>query len=147
MKGGFMTHAPTHLAALSRLFANRNGGIAGLVDNLLKLCVERDLQLDWHADHCRVRCAGGQWEEAEIVPFRRPLFRDMLARLAVLGNERIPNSVSLYGGTGEVAVAANPLAVLRIKIINKSDEQCLELVTMESSTNLDRETKMLSGAD
>jgi hypothetical protein len=142
-----MTHASSHLAALSRLFANPNGGIVGLVDDLLKLCVERGLQLDWRADRCRVRCASGQWEEAEIVLVRRPIFRDMLARLAVLCNERIPNSVSLYGGTGEVAFAANPLAVLRVKIVNKSDEQRLELFPTESATNLDREAKLLSGAD
>src|SRR5690348_13824080 len=89
-------------------------GLPGLVDDLLAVCREHGLQLDWQVDRCRVRRCGGDWEELPDLPLRKSVFRAVLARIAVLCNERTPNSVSPYGGQGELSVGANPPAVFRV---------------------------------
>jgi len=100
-----------------------------LVDDLLAVCLEHGLQLDWQADRCRVRSFGGGWEESIDVPLRKSVFRAILARVATLCNERIPNSVSPYGGQGELSVGANRPAVFRVTFANTPTEQKLELMT------------------
>ncbi len=67
-------------------------GIAGLVDDLLTVCRDHALELDWQAGRCRFRSSGGDWELIEL-PLRKSVFRAILARVAVLCNERIPDSV------------------------------------------------------
>src|SRR5208282_5382429 len=58
---------------------------------------------------------------------RKSVFRAILARVAVLCNERSPNSVSPYGGQGEVSVGADPAMTFRVEFANTPDEQRLEL--------------------
>jgi hypothetical protein len=115
--------------ALRRVLVHPTGGVAGLVDELLTLCQEHDLQLHWQADGCRLRSRKGDWEELIDVPFRKSVFRAILARIAALCNERIPNSVSPYGGQGEFSAGANPRAVFRVTFSNTPAEQRLELTT------------------
>lgn len=119
-------------ALLRNAFEHPTRGVVGLVDDLLMACREHGLQLDWQADHCRVRSAGGDWEELLDVPLRKSVFRAILARIAALCNERRPNSVSPYGGQAELLMGAgtNPTAVLRITFANTSAEQKLELTTL-----------------
>ncbi len=114
---------------LRHVLAHPQNGVAGLVDNLLAVCRAHGLQLDWQADRCRVCVRGGDWEELDDVPLRKSEFRAILARLAALCNERTPNSVSPYGGQGELAVGANPPAVFRVTFTNTPAEQKLELLT------------------
>jgi hypothetical protein len=102
-------------------------GVVGLVNDLLRLCQERGLQLDWQADCCRVRPFAGGPEEVIESPLRKSLFRAILARVAALCNERSPNAVSPYGGQGELMVGANPAAVFRVAFTNTPGEQRLEL--------------------
>jgi hypothetical protein len=47
--------------------------------------------------------------------------------VAALCNERMPISVSPYGGRGEVAVDADPARVIRVAFVNTPEEQSLEL--------------------
>jgi hypothetical protein len=104
-------------------------GVAGLVDDLLSVWQEHALQLDWQPDRCRVRVAGGDWDEVPDVGLRRSVFRAVLARVAVLCNERSPNSVSPYGGQGELSLGTSPPAVFRVTFANTPAEQKLELTT------------------
>src|SRR5262245_3137119 len=78
------------------------------VDGLLRLSQERELRLDWHADQCRVRTISGQREESFELPLPNSVFRAVLARLAVLCNERNLGPVSPYGREGELTVGADP---------------------------------------
>jgi hypothetical protein len=112
-----------------RVLVNPTGGIVGLVDDLLRGCPESGLQLDWQAGCCRVRSVGGDGKELLDVPLRKSVFRAILARVAVLCNERAPNSVSSYGGQGELSVDANPAAVFRVAFVNTPATQKLELRT------------------
>lgn len=115
--------------ALRRVLAHPTHGVAGLVDELLTLCQEHGLQLDWQTDRYRVRSREGDWEELIDVPLRKSVFRAILARIAALCNERTPNSVSPYGGQGEFSADANSPAVIRVRFANTPAEQTLELTT------------------
>jgi hypothetical protein len=100
-----------------------------LVEDLLAVCLEHGLQLDWQADRCRVRPPGGDWEELMGVPLRKSVFRAILARVAALCNEQAPHSVSPYGGQGELSVGASPTAVFHVAFVNTPEAQKLELRT------------------
>src|SRR5438105_707801 len=95
-------------AVFRRILLQPDRGVTGLVDDLLTVCREHGLQLDWQADRCRVRSIGGDWEELVDVLLRKSVFRAILARVAVLCNERTPNSVSPYGGQGKLSIGADP---------------------------------------
>lgn len=103
-------------------------GVVGVVDDLLAACREQGLRLDWQTGLCRVRCLSDNPEGAIDVPLRKSVFRALLARVAVLCNERCPNSVSPYGGEGELSAGPNPGTILRATFVNTPDEQWLELV-------------------
>jgi hypothetical protein len=99
----------------------------GLVDDLLTVCRQQGLQLDWYMDRWRVRFFGEDWYEWPDGPLRKSVFRAILARLAVLCNERRPGSCSPYGGQGEIAVGSDPATVFRVVFTNTPSEQRLEL--------------------
>jgi hypothetical protein len=104
------------------------GGIVGLVDDLLGVCLEHGLQLEWQADRCLFRPPRGDWEELTDVTLRTSVFRAILARVAALCNERAPNSVSPYGEQGELSSGGNPGAVFRVTFLNTPTTQKLELL-------------------
>jgi hypothetical protein len=116
--------------ALESLFRQPPHGVVGLVDGLLKLCPPHGLQLEWQAGRCRVRSVDIGSEELLTSPMRKSIFRAILARVATLCNERRANSVSQYGGEGELAVDADPPIVLSVTMTNSSDEQKLELIPL-----------------
>jgi hypothetical protein len=91
------------------------------------LCREHRLQIDWQVDCCHVRPLAGGSEEVIHGPLRKSLLRAVLARVAVLCNERSPNSVSPFGGQGELTEGANPGTVFRVVFTNTPGEQRLEL--------------------
>jgi hypothetical protein len=113
---------------LRRALTTPSRGVLGLVDDLLAVSREQDIRLDWQTDHCRVRFRGDGPEELIEVPLRKSVVRAALARIAVLCNERNPNSVSPYGGQGELSVGTDPVTVFRVAFANTPDEQTLELV-------------------
>ena len=55
------------------------------------------------------------------VPLQKSVLRAVLARVAVLCNERKPNSVSPYGGQGEMSVDADPATAIRVTFVNTPD--------------------------
>jgi hypothetical protein len=83
----------------------------------------------------------------------RTVLRMMCARLGVICKERIPNSVSPYGGQGKLTVGTIPGMVFRVAFTNTSSEQRFELTGVpretvgvnEMDTNL--ETVLRRGED
>ena len=122
-----MNAPSSSLQQLHHALATPTRDVVGLVDEVLALCQEHGLQLDWQEGGCRIRSSGGEPEGTIDVPLRKSVFRAILARVAVLCNERSPNSVSPYGGQGEVSVGANPAMTFRVEFANTPDEQRLEL--------------------
>ncbi len=112
---------------LQKAFEPTRRGVVGLVDDLLGLCREHGLQLDWQANNCRVRPLGAELHGSTEIPLEKSVFRAILARLAALCNERTPNSVSPYGGEGELSVRTNPPTVFRVAFTNTPSEQRLEV--------------------
>jgi hypothetical protein len=116
------------VGSLQSAFERPARGVVGLVDDLLRLCPEQGLQLEWQGGRCRVRSLADGSEEVLDRPLRKSIFRALLARVATLCNERSPNSVSPYGGQGELLVPADPPAIFRATFANTTDEQQLELI-------------------
>lgn len=102
-------------------------GVIGVVDQLLGLCREHALHLKWDEDQCRVRQLTSDPAESVDVPMRKSFFRAILARVAALCNERVPNSVSPYGGVGELTSNSEQPTHFRAVFTNTLDEQRLEV--------------------
>src|SRR5687768_5015101 len=112
--------------------ARPNGGVVGLVDDLLRHCPRPGLQLDWDADHCRIRSlAGGPGQVIER-PLAKSVFRAVLARLAALCNEHRPDSVSPYGGAGKLAAGPSNDLVFQLSFANTAADAWLVLRPVRS---------------
>jgi hypothetical protein len=111
-------------------------GAVELVDDLLRLCPEPGLRLDWHADRCRIRPLTDGPEEVTDLPLRKSVFRAILARVAALCNEQSPGSVSPYGGQGEASIGADPPTVFRVSFANTPGEQWLNLAPVRTESPL-----------
>jgi hypothetical protein len=129
-----MNPTAQQLGILRIAFEHPTRGVVGLVEDLLTICGEYGLQLHWQDGRCRVRTAGGDQEELIDVPLRKSVFRAILARVAALCNERTPNSVSPYGGQGELAGGAHPPTVFRATFLNTPPELQLELLIAPGRT-------------
>jgi hypothetical protein len=116
---------------LSHALAMPDRGIVSLVDELLAVSSEQDLQLTWQAGRCYVNLRdNGKLPDRIEVSLPKSVVRAALARIAVLCNERSPNSVSPYGGQGEVTVDTNPAKAIRVTFVNTPDQQSLELASL-----------------
>jgi hypothetical protein len=109
-------------------------GVVGLVDDLLMLCRDQPLQLDFQDGYCHVRTLGVVSHDAVDVPLQKSVFRAVLARIAALCNERRPNSVTPYRGEGEVSIRTDPPAAFHVTFTNTPAEQRLEVRHATSST-------------
>jgi hypothetical protein len=121
-----MTTTSSLSLSLQRAFEPPASGFVGIVDNLLALCREGQLEVIYHSETCHCSIRHGAVEESIEIPFRKSVFRAMLARVAALCNEQRPDSVSPYGGQGELSVGPVPVAVFLVKFVNTAEEQKLE---------------------
>jgi hypothetical protein len=113
---------------IARTLRPSERGVSGLVDDLLRFCKDRSLDLDWHEGRCRVCSTGASPDDTFEAELPKSVFRAALARLAALCDECRPGSVSPYGGDGGVAIGAEPAAVVSVTFTNTPDEQrvCLK---------------------
>jgi hypothetical protein len=125
-----------NLQLLHDAFEHPAGGIVGLVDDLLKFCEEPGLRLHWHSERCQVLSLDAT-ETLLEVPLHRSAFRAILARIAALCNERVPGSVSPYGGQGELSSGENPSCVFAVRFANTQSELTLELNRKSRGAALD----------
>jgi hypothetical protein len=123
----------TSLDRLSRALTTPTRGILGLVDELLAMSCEHGLQIDWQAGKCRARFLDGSSPGWIAVPLRKSVIRAALARISVLCNQRNPNSVSPYGGQGELLAGSDPSARIHVAFVNTPHEQSLELATQPNA--------------
>jgi hypothetical protein len=138
----------TELAeALQNAIDQPENGVVGLADDLLRLCPDSGIRLDWCEGFCRIRFIGTN--EAIDVPIRKSAIRALLARfaalcndksqravarLAALRNDKSQRAVSPYGGQGELTSAADHSRIIRASFVNTPGEQWLQLdVTAHSS--------------
>lgn len=122
-----MNHVAPSPDQLHETFEPGRRGVVGLVEDLLGLCPEQGLALDWQGGRCRVRPLGVRPEESTEVALPRSVFRAILARFAALCNECVPGSVSPYGGDGEISIDTGGPANFRVMFTNTPAEQRLEI--------------------
>src|SRR5258708_21002776 len=120
--------AASHVSEVFRqVLATPTRGVVGLVDDLLTLCQQHDLQVEWQGERCHIRSRRDDWEEWISVPLRKSVFRSILARIAALCNERTPNAVSPYGGQCELLASGKSAALFKHTFPNTPAEQRVEL--------------------
>ena len=134
---------------IDKAFDPNARGVVGVVDELLLLCRERPLKLAWVDGACHIRQLGtaagngdrtfwsflrryfvkdtSSHHEGVFLRLPKSVFRAILARLAALCNERRPDSVSPYGGGGEVVIEGDTPAVFAVTFTNTPDEQRAEV--------------------
>jgi hypothetical protein len=127
-----MTDAFQFPSLIRRAFEPGERGVVGLVDDLLGFCGERGLRLDWQDDQCRVHWLGLEPNDFAEIPLGKSVFRAMLARIAALCNERTPNSVSAYGGEGELSIPTDRPAVFHVEFANTPGEQWMEVARVSA---------------
>ncbi len=110
---------------LRRAFEPSSSGFVGIVDNLLAISDGGNLEIVWQTGSCRAKIRRGVAEGFAEIPFRKSVFRAILARIALLCNETRPDLVSPYGGDSKLAVGENASRVFQIEFINTPDEQKL----------------------
>jgi hypothetical protein len=142
-----MNTSSTSPERLRHALTTSSGGVFGLVEELLAVFREHGLRLDWKADHCRVQFREGGPPDAIEVPLRKSVVRAALARIAALCNQRHPNSVSPYGGQGELLVGTDPTTTMRVDFVNTPDEQRLELTPLENESIPARPETAFEGKD
>jgi hypothetical protein len=138
-----MNSLPHYPEWLQRALQPTERGVVGLVEDLLGACREGGVRLDWRADRCQVRPLGAGPQESTEAPLPKSVFRAILARMAALCNERSPNSVSPYGGEGDVSVGADPPTLLHVAFANTPGEQWLEVRCVEEGDNEVKEFTVL----
>lgn len=96
--------------------------VLGLVVELVSLCCEQGLRIDWQNGVCQVRpCAPSPGVPVEVA-IPESVFRAVLARVAALCNERSPGSVSPYGGQGELAADDDRATTCHVAFSNRPGE-------------------------
>ncbi|HQU41210.1 MAG: hypothetical protein B7Z73_01920 [Planctomycetia bacterium 21-64-5] len=119
---------------VEKVFERTPRGLLGLVDDLLRLGGQDGLSLTWHDGRCCVRTLSGGPQEATEIRVPKSVFRAILARVAVLCNERSRDSVWPYGGEGELAMSHGSASLLRIEFVNRPGEQRLVIDQVSGKT-------------
>ena len=86
------------------------------------------MHLSWETDRCRVRFSAEKADESYEVPLAKSVVRALLARLAALCDEHKPNSVSPYGGQGELLVGTESPELFHATFTNTRVAQKLVLL-------------------
>jgi len=127
---------------LRAAIAQPNGGIVGLVDQLLAICPEQGFQLDWLNGSCRIQVFVAESEEVVEVAIPRSAFRAVLARVAALCNEVPQTAVSPYGGKCVFTNNATAKRYFQAEFTNTSGEQRLRLAPVGRPVAAKREAQM-----
>lgn len=122
-----MTTSSLPLEALRKTIEAPKDGFVGIVDDVLSLCRDHSLSLDWRDNRCEVRSAESGEVGVVEMPLRRSGFRTILARIAKLCGDRSPGAHNPYGGQGELLVGPEPAMVFRVEWSNTLAEQFLTL--------------------
>jgi len=140
-----MNTATLHAGAVLRILARSKGGVVGLVDDLLRLCRQHRLQIDWQPDCFKIRAISGGQDEVVDARLRPSVFRAVLARIAALCNLESAESVSPYGGNAILPLDSELGAFLQVSFCNTSNEQWLKLRPLIRRDVLDDDEVVLEG--
>jgi hypothetical protein len=136
----------SQFAELAGALENPPRGVVGFVDDLLRLCPEHGVQLDWHSNQCRIRAFQNGSNEVLERPLRQSVFRAILARVAALCNVHTPNSISPFRGQGEFVMGTHAPALFEVSFVNTEDEQKLVLIPVTTSVEVQKLVESLQRA-
>ncbi len=125
-----MTDASTLVDLINRAFLAPDRGVVGTVDSLLAISRDHAFRLNWVEGRCCLFFGGNGSEAPFEFPLQKSILRAVLARIAVLCNEKNPNSVSPYRGEGELLVKGEPVEIVRVSFVNTPEQQSLEILTL-----------------
>jgi hypothetical protein len=123
----------SYLEALHDAVMNPKNAVVGIVDDVLSLCRQYALHLDWRDNRCHITSVRGDEEAMLEVPLRKSVFRAILARVATLCDEQAPGTFAPYGGHGELSVGSEPAMLIRADWVNTTGEQRLTLMPVAPS--------------
>jgi hypothetical protein len=118
-------NAPSHLDSLHNAIMHPTGAIVGMVDEVLQLCRQHSLELNWRDGKCRITPIGSNREDVLDLPLQRSIFRVILARIAKLCGDNAPGTFNPYGGHGELIVGSEPAILFRVEWSNTLADQHL----------------------
>jgi small subunit ribosomal protein S1 len=135
--------SPRHKLAesLRRAFENSEGGIITLVETILEHATAKGIRLDWRDEACQIRASNGNGPIELSVPFRKAVFRAILARIFALCNERDPGKISPYGGEADLENGAHSRRFHAV-FMNTPSEQYLEIRSLTSNQVSTNETNV-----
>jgi hypothetical protein len=99
-----MIHATLFADRVQMAFRPTPRGVVGLVDDLLGLCRLYQLRISFRDGRCSVRRLGADARDSLDISVPKSVFRAALARIAAICNEQHPESVTPYGGEGNITV-------------------------------------------
>ncbi|HJT36497.1 MAG TPA: hypothetical protein VJ783_31025 [Pirellulales bacterium] len=105
----------------------RRSGVVRLVDELLVLCRQHGLRLEWQNGICQVGVGSPEPVESVEVTIPESVFRALLARIASLCNDHAACSVSPYGGEGMLAADAGATSYCQIAFSNRPGDLWLTM--------------------
>lgn len=114
-------------ASLRRILLQPTNGVVGIGDALVELADAHELHLDWHFESGRVRVFGGCRDILVDEPYRKSVFRAILARVAQICCDRGPADISPYGGNAEFMTGPSAETLVRVAFVNTPDTQRLDL--------------------
>ena len=118
--------------SLKSIITRPPGGIVELVDELLSLCGEHGIRLDWKGNRCGFKTPQSNVETVLEVLVPKSVFRAILARVAVLCNNHKADAVSSYGGKSEILLGSKPRSLYQVDFLNTADEQHLQLAPSDT---------------
>ena len=138
-----MIHSTLFADRVQMAFHPTPRGVVGLVDDLLDLCGLFQLRIKFRDGHCSIRRLGADVQESLEIPVPKSVFRAALARIAAICNEQRPESVTPYGGEGNIAVLPPvsqcsekiPPSTCYVSFTNTPSDQQLEMRFASSSAS------------
>ena len=106
-----MNKTSANAPSVRRVFDKGPRSVVDLVDDLLRCCVDGPLILEWRDDVCHATFPTNPVRSEEEIPLPKSVFRAILARIAALCNEHQANSVTPYGGNGELSVESSQTVI------------------------------------
>ncbi len=104
-----------------KVFADPRLADLGIVDELLAAARQREIRLSWTEGRCLVVFEGGESPDRFEVSLPKSVVRAILARIATLCNQRHADSVSPFGGRGELTIEADQSETIRVAFVNTPD--------------------------
>ncbi len=119
---------------LCAILTNPGDGIVAMVDNILASCSDARVEVELQEGTLSVYFLNCCAQLRLSIP--KSVLRAIIARVAALCHEQTPNSVSPYGGEGELMVPAKPGSFIKAVFVNTTDQQHLTLTTLKTAVEV-----------